>query len=238
MKHGYGIYKYNDGDVYVGNFKDDLKHGEGKYIYKAISRSELGTFDNDKIIIIPTKPIIGKDLEPTITLFIIAHGCDMVNEPIDLSSYESIIPIYISSTKHKCKNYGFIDKDLIFASIVFNNYHNPITMYQEKKKKTVIEYEHKYAFGLDRKTYTAYDGIFIIQNNIGLPNNINILDLRNQDNINPNISELSALVAKHIEKDGIYDKTMKLSNLIKSFNGFSKKLILQIVDYSCRIPCP
>ena len=65
--------------------------------------------------------------------------------------------------------------------------------------------------------------------------------MRNQDNINPNISELSALVAKHIEKDGKYDKTMKLSNLIKSFNdfnNFSEKLILQIVDYSCRIPCP
>ena len=240
-KHGLGKFTYNDGDIYIGNFKDNYKHGEGKYIYKAGYEYE-GIFDNDKIIIIPTEPTIRKDLEHTITLFIIAHGCDMVNKPIDLSLYKSIKPIYISSTKHRCINSGIADKDLIYASIIFNKNPNPIKLYQEKKKKTVkvpvLEYEHKFAFGHILNTYTAYDGIFIIQNNIGLPNNINILDLRNQDNINPMISEISANVVKYIEKDGKYDKTMKLSNLIKSFNDFSKELNLQIVDYSCRVQCP
>ena len=167
----------------------------------------------------------------------------MVNKQIDLS-YEYIKPIIISSTKHKCVNIGIADKDLIYASIIFNKNPNPITMYQLKKKKTIkepiLKYEHKFAFGHILNTYTAFDGIFIIQNNIGLPNNINILDLTAHDNINPIISEISAHVAKYIEKDGKYDKTMKLSNLIKSFQDWLplKKLNLQIVDYSCRVPCP
>lgn len=33
MKHGNGIYRYKDGDVYEGDFVRDLKEGKGRIIY-------------------------------------------------------------------------------------------------------------------------------------------------------------------------------------------------------------
>ena len=47
--HGKGIYKYADGDVYDGEWKDDKKHGKG--IFKYVSGEKIdGVWNNDELL--------------------------------------------------------------------------------------------------------------------------------------------------------------------------------------------
>ena len=34
LREGFGIYKYNNGDIYIGKWKNNLEEGNGRYIYK------------------------------------------------------------------------------------------------------------------------------------------------------------------------------------------------------------
>ena len=48
-KHGYGTYTYKSGDKYVGNYKDDKYHGQGTYTWSD-GRRETGFYMNDEYI--------------------------------------------------------------------------------------------------------------------------------------------------------------------------------------------
>jgi hypothetical protein len=105
-----------------------------------------------------------------------------------------------------------------------------------------------YIFGLKDTTKfprnNAYDGIFIVRNNIGLPNNINLFDWNNeQDNFSNNVPELREL-GSSISLFINQKFELKLSNLISGFNKWfnhqpvvNKKLKLVIIDNSCRNIC-
>ena len=45
---GNGKYIYEDGDYYIGEWKNDLKHGKGKYYYKNGNIKFESYFINDK----------------------------------------------------------------------------------------------------------------------------------------------------------------------------------------------
>ena len=44
----FGSFFFSDGDEYVGEFKDDMKHGQGAYIY-ANGDKYVGEFKDDRI---------------------------------------------------------------------------------------------------------------------------------------------------------------------------------------------
>ncbi len=46
MFHGQGTYIFADGSTYVGNFKDNLFHGQGTYIF-AVGSTYVGNFKDD-----------------------------------------------------------------------------------------------------------------------------------------------------------------------------------------------
>ena len=47
-RHGYGSYIWPDGERYVGEYRDDKRHGEGTYTF-ADGAKEVGTFKNGKL---------------------------------------------------------------------------------------------------------------------------------------------------------------------------------------------
>ena len=48
MKHGQGTFTFANGDKYVGEYKDDLSHGKGTYTF-ADGRKEVGEWENDNL---------------------------------------------------------------------------------------------------------------------------------------------------------------------------------------------
>ena len=77
-KNGKGIFKYSNGNVYEGEFKDDIFHGYGTYTYSD-GRTYTGLWEYDKAVITITEPEGYNDsLESyEIILFLSAHGCDV-----------------------------------------------------------------------------------------------------------------------------------------------------------------
>ena len=47
--HGQGTYSYAEGDKYVGEYKDGLRHGQGTYTY-AGGTTERGYFSNNEFV--------------------------------------------------------------------------------------------------------------------------------------------------------------------------------------------
>ena len=47
MKEGYGVYYYQNGDKYDGQWKDDKKEGKGYFFYKETGEVYKGNFSND-----------------------------------------------------------------------------------------------------------------------------------------------------------------------------------------------
>ena len=47
MKEGYGVYYYENGDKYDGNWKNDKKEGKGYYFYNQTGEVYKGNFNND-----------------------------------------------------------------------------------------------------------------------------------------------------------------------------------------------
>jgi len=48
MKHGQGTFTFANGDKYVGEYKDDLSHAQGTYTF-ADGRKEVGEWENDNL---------------------------------------------------------------------------------------------------------------------------------------------------------------------------------------------
>ena len=242
----------NSEDIYEGSFVKGERHGNGKYIinsnfyFQGKNVKKIGipvTYINGKIKL-AIFPSVNEQLETCkITIYLGCHGCDVPNERISLDPEQiKINPIYVSSTSHTCTHSSMLDKALITASLIFNYTLDPIKEYQSKKKITVKaatapKFEHIFLLGDENLT-----GIYIIQNNIGLFNNINILE----NYIDPSIRALKSIIAENIHPYHIYnmyDTSIKISDLIKSFNSWfisnypGKKLDLIIVDGSCRTIC-
>ena len=47
-KQGYGVYKFENGDVYAGEWKDGLRHGYGVLNYQDSGAKFSGFWENDK----------------------------------------------------------------------------------------------------------------------------------------------------------------------------------------------
>lgn len=43
-RHGFGIYRYYNGDVYEGNWKENQRHGTGKYTHLSAGMQYIGTW--------------------------------------------------------------------------------------------------------------------------------------------------------------------------------------------------
>ena len=48
-KNGYGTYAWEDGNIYVGEFKNSLEHGQGTYTYSD-GRIDKGIWKNDRLV--------------------------------------------------------------------------------------------------------------------------------------------------------------------------------------------
>jgi hypothetical protein len=58
FRHGWGTFKYADGNVYTGEFFNGMQHGRGTLVY-ADGRREDGEFKNDKFVI-PALIVVGE----------------------------------------------------------------------------------------------------------------------------------------------------------------------------------
>jgi len=257
--NGSGILIVNPiGATYIGNFVNNMKHGFGKYVYSNNIKSE-GMFINNnidlKIIYQPKYDITLPEYE--IVLYMSSHGCDIQDAELTDLKTDNVNTIFAPTTSHKHPVFESIDNaNLNHVSIIFNNnsLEDAISYYQKVKRGKIKygppKYDHIYIFGLknERERNNAYDGIFIVKNNIGLPNNINLFDWNNEEK-NPlykfpnNIPELrllgmfmSLIITSRFQ--------LKLSTLIKIFDKWilfqpviNKKLKLVIIDSSCRFLC-
>jgi hypothetical protein len=53
-RHGFGVAEFGSGDVYIGQFKDDIRHGQGSYYWgnsldEEFGHVYIGNFDNKKL---------------------------------------------------------------------------------------------------------------------------------------------------------------------------------------------
>ena len=48
-ENGYGTYAWEDGNIYVGEFKNSLEHGQGTYTYSD-GRIDKGIWKNNKLV--------------------------------------------------------------------------------------------------------------------------------------------------------------------------------------------
>ena len=253
IMHGKGKLIYNSGDIYKGNFINGIKNGVGIYKYKDETIIE-DMFSNGNINISIEDP---KEFNTTlkeyeIVLYINSHGCDIPNAVIKIPPDFNIEPIYVGAVGYNCTSLGKEDNtDLYYTRLLFKEHEldNAIQAFQSYKgrlpKYGVPNYNHEYQFGLDKiNLNNAYDGIFVIKNNIGLPNYINLFDWTNEKesyiNKNPLLRKLSNFITSKLSPDNI----TKLTDLIKAFNKWikeqpikNKKLKVIFLDVSCRNPC-
>ena len=128
--------------------------------------------------------------------------------------------------------------------------HNLAKQYRIKKNKLTFserKHDRKFMFGLNiteqnPTNFNVFDGIFVIKNTVGLPNNINLFDFKKENKINESIREFSKLFVDKLFMEDIYN-TLALSALLdvitKWFTAnFPNKLLnLTIIDNTCRVPC-
>ena len=48
-KNGYGTYAWEDGNIYVGEFKNSLEHGQGTFTYSD-GKVQRGIWKNNKLV--------------------------------------------------------------------------------------------------------------------------------------------------------------------------------------------
>ena len=284
MKNGKGTYTYYNGDIYEGDYKDGMMNGKGTFTYanrniyegdfKNGMMNGMGKFtyidgnvyegmfkDNMIQIYIKDPEPYNNNLEEyEIILFISSHGCDIMNDFLTIhlpKQFNKIInPIYVGTTDYKCINMAIPDLDLNYASLLFNKesldkLNEQIEHYQLIKRKKIKygypNYNHKFQFGMkSATTLNEYDGIFIIKNNIGLPNNINLFNWNNPIYVNNDktIKSISKGIVRELFKEADYN-TLALSAILKSFYDWisnksditNKKLKLVLIDNSCRVTC-
>ena len=237
------------------NYTNGKINGICKYTYPNNTTHEINII-NDHII--PTIPIPIDDTLDVykIMLCIISHGCDVKDDKMEPflgsmnSEYIKSIK-YIASVDNKHINQNFQNTELFNIIGLFNN-NKPLEKQVEEyqilnKARPEIRisnpnYHHLYDFDEKR---TPYDGIFILKNNLGLPNNINIFDWTNKEEkyVNHNIEEFSQYFSRKLYgKDNL---KFSLSKFIEAlYNWFvsiyysdNKQLEIEIIDASCRIFC-
>lgn len=49
MKHGFGVYRYANNDIYEGSWKEDYRHGIGTYLYANMETKFMGTWVKDRM---------------------------------------------------------------------------------------------------------------------------------------------------------------------------------------------
>jgi hypothetical protein len=259
-RNGIGILTFADGDKYVGNFINGNPHSKGKYVYSDGIIYE-GDFTNGDADVL--RPVDTKISEPySITLFMNAHGCEIKDLKLPVI-YPNIELQYLNSTDFGCENVSKSDKDIAHASILFNtNTHiEAVEKYRKKKGRSGAskhnrEYNRKFGFGSDVTSekpdnYNIFDGIIIIQNTLGLPNNVNLFNFTKPDrinvSINDTITEFSRMLVEKLFMEN-YHNTLALSALLGIINDWfsrkfqgekipGKKLNLTIIDNSCRVYC-
>ena len=259
---GEGTYTFDNGDKYEGNFVNGVINGIGKYVYSDGIIYE-GHFKNGDADVL--RPIDTKISEPySITLFINAHGCEIKDSKLPVI-YPNIDLKYVNSTDFGCVNDSKSDRDIAYASVLFNTntktHIEAVKQYRKKKGRTGDskhnrEYNHRFQFGINITSekpdnYDILDGIIIIQNTLGLPNNVNLFDFTKPDRINDSINEIITEFSRSLEhvlfvEDGYYKLVLSaLLGIIddwfsRKFQGEKipgKKLILTIIDNSCRKYC-
>ena len=258
---GIGKITYPNGGTYEGNFKNGKRNGEGKYMYKD-GNFYNGNFINDNIninIINNQQYFAYKDCY-TIVIYVNSHGCDIKDDYITdrISQYNNVFPIYLGEVDYKCiASGGFDNIDMYYASYVFNQLYQNLDESMEYYQRNIRgnykalppNYDHIFSFGLneDNSLNNIYDGIFIIKNDIGLPENINLFDWEPQKIFNnePKLRELGEYINRYMYNDGETLYNLRLSQLIKGFHEWmeqqsidvAKKVKLVIIDSSCRVTC-
>ena len=225
--------KFADGTVYTNNFTDGYIKG------------------------VNTDPI-KEQKEYNLILYIISHGCDVKDDllgtfnPLPDKIISSNIKKYINMRYasavdyNQCSiSYHLIDLYYIIALLNSGGkLDEQINKYQKWKgrinpKLSTPNYNHEYSFDDDDILNPKY-GIYIIDNDLGLPNYVNIFNFTKPDYINDNVKELSEIMAKKINKNslslrkfqrGIYD----WFEIVRK--GGEKKLNLTLIDVSCRNYC-
>ena len=263
-KHGRGkiIDKY--GYSYEGEFLDN--------VVKIKIEKSMGPFSKRDLTNIE------------LVIFIGGHGCD-TEQPLNIE-FPINLPVehadtvlnatYVSNAEPFCEHIGSIQSDLMNAYIFFNNgspINEQIVQYKEMKRRVPIfeepQLDHKYFFYDKKETYRDFNytstdgiyydnlsGIYIIKNNLGLPNNVNLFDWNYKDiqnqvypiycNRNYTIfhEQLSKILSKKLRIEDGYNMLL-LSDILQAFYDFinptirviMKKMKLVIVDNSCRTIC-
>ena len=269
MRTGYGVMNYSDNTRYEGNWHNDMKHGRG--IITSVDGSfNENTWETDR----------RSDEDYEIVLFILAHGCDMsdtsVRSNVGEKFYENITPTYVGFGNYGCPVWRHRKEKLQDIYQIFKT-----NMSTESQLEQIIHYINRKAAtwrvpivkdvklsihrpGLDH-IYSLYNsdeitysdatnentGIFVIKNNMGIPNKINLFDWSNKRNpVNKEIKEikeLSEILVRNIHRGSRYNSSrrvslnqIKLSSILVTFKTWfskHKKLKLTIIDSSCRTPC-
>ena len=253
--HGKGTFTWSNGDIYKGDFVNGIKQGKGKYLYPdgIVYAGNFSDSKADILVPVPTE----KSKPYSITLFINAHGCEI--KEMKLANKYPIIQLeYVNSTNFGCSNYSISDRDIAYASILFNTktHKEAIEQYRVKKGRSGVsnnnrKYDHKFQFGIDVSVenpdnYNIFDGIIIIQNTLGLPNNVNLFNFTNPDIINGSLEgitkDLSIMLVGKLFTENVHH-TLALSALLDIINhwfsvNFPKEILnLTIIDNSCRVYC-
>ena len=264
MKSGFGRMVYSDSSVYEGMWSNDMRNGSGRLTEKDGTVYE-GIWENNRRF----------DEDYEIVIFIMAHGCDKPNANILQfieEIKETIDPLYLGFGNHGCSVWRHREEKFREMYNIFSNnnktdvqlkksmeeiitqsikYHKP--MKKDDDSLHIPEFDHIYF--LHNKKEKFYDatnvdtGIFMIKNNMGLPN-INLFDWDTERYINKSngkqIERLSIILAKEIYKvlrGKNYHKQINLANIIGAFSkwftslGKDRKLKLIIIDSSCRGLC-
>ena len=226
--------KFADGTVYTNNFIDGNIEG------------------------VQTKDIEEQE-EYNLILYINGHGCDVKDDylptfdphhKIKLPNFKKYINMKYASAvdyNHSSSVWGDIDIDLYYVIALINNggeLDQQINKYQTWKgrinpKLSIPNYNHLYTFDEEGVLEPQF-GIYIIKNDLGLPNYVNIFDFTKPNYINENVKELSENMAKLLR----YNR-LSLKNFQKGIyewfeivrNGGEKKLNLTLIDSSCRNYC-
>ena len=255
IRNGTGTYTYTSGDKYMGNYVNGLRNGAGKYVYSDGIIYE-GHFINGYADFL--KPIPTNISKPySITLSVNAHGCEIKDLELPVI-YPNIELEYLNSTSLGYLNFSTSDKDTAYASVLFNTktHIEAVKQFRRKKGKSGVskhkrEHNRKFSFGMDVTSekpdnYNIFDGIIIIQNTLGLPNNVNLFNFTEpskiNDSINDTITEISSLLVGKLFMEYSHN-TLALSALLGIINKWfsdnfrGEKLNLTIIDNSCRKYC-
>ena len=61
MRHGHGRYLYVNGDTYVGDWSNHVRHGSGQYTYAANGIVYSGTWENGRRVGTGSITVVGRE---------------------------------------------------------------------------------------------------------------------------------------------------------------------------------